>query len=266
MRFREKAIGVTSDIRRAFLQIEVEREDQNYLKFLWWVNNRIEVFRHKRVVFGLTSIPYLLAAVISFHLSHFSSEFKAVANKLAKSFYVDNCVTSVDDNEELKVFMSQSITIMAEAKMDLRMWTFNQYGDQELAAKDSDPVSAVLGLQWDRRDDSLTISVQREIVKRDLSKRRLLSVIHAVFEPLGFFVPVILPAKLILQNAWATKSIWDKPLPDKLQTDLRDVAISITRASIRFCVVRFGSSVSSVFSDVLLLTSSESANERVISR
>ncbi|XP_035217413.1 uncharacterized protein LOC118190749 [Stegodyphus dumicola] len=107
---------------------------------------------------------------------------------------------------------------MAEAKMDLRMWTFNQYGDQELAAEDSDPVSAVLGLRWDRRDDSLTISVQREIVKRDLSKRRLLSLIHAVFDPLGFFVPVILPAKLILQEAWATKSTWDKPLPDELQT------------------------------------------------
>ncbi|XP_035229439.1 uncharacterized protein LOC118201437 [Stegodyphus dumicola] len=67
---------------------------------------------------------------------------------------------------------------MAEAKMDLRMWTFNQYGDQELAAEDSDPVSAVL----------------------------------------GFFVPVILPAKLILQEAWATKSTWDKPLPEELQT------------------------------------------------
>ncbi|XP_035222984.1 uncharacterized protein LOC118195770 [Stegodyphus dumicola] len=105
---------------------------------------------------------------------------------------------------------------MAEAKMDLRMWTFNQYGDQELAAEDSDPVSAVLGLQWDRRDDSLTISVQREIVKRDLSKRRLLSLIHAVFDPLGFFVPVILPAKLILQEAWATKSTCAKP--DELQT------------------------------------------------
>ncbi|XP_035225134.1 uncharacterized protein LOC118197708 [Stegodyphus dumicola] len=85
-----------------------------------------------------------------------------------------------------------------------------------LAAED--PVSAVLGLLWDRRDDSLTISVQREIVKRDLSKRRLLSLIHAVFDPLGNFVPVILPAKLILQEAWATKSTWDKPLPDELQT------------------------------------------------
>ncbi|XP_035206698.1 uncharacterized protein LOC118181639 [Stegodyphus dumicola] len=181
MRFREKTIGVTSDIRRAFLQIEVEREDQNYVKFLWWVNNRIDVFRHKRVVFGLTSSRYLLAAVISFHLSHVSPEFKAAARKLSKSFYVDNCVTSVDDNEELKVFMNQSITITAETKLDLRMRTFNYYGDQELAAEDSDPVSAILGLQWDRRDDCLTISVQR-----DLSKRRLLSLIHAVFDPLGF--------------------------------------------------------------------------------
>ena len=35
LRFREKKIGVISDIRKAFLMVEVEEEDRNFLKFLW---------------------------------------------------------------------------------------------------------------------------------------------------------------------------------------------------------------------------------------
>jgi hypothetical protein len=217
MRFREKAIGVTSDIRRAFLQIGIRREDQNYLKFLWWENNKIIEFRHKRVVFGVTSSPYLLAAVISFHLKNVPNDLKIVAQKLLNSFYVDNCVTSVDTNVELEQFMRQSTEIMEEAKMQLRMWTFSPVTENELS-KNSDPVSPVLGLQWDRINDSLSIPFKAEQFSVDLSKRKLLSIIHSIFDPLGFIVPLMLPAKLILQEAWATKANWDLPLPDELKT------------------------------------------------
>ncbi|GIY41731.1 reverse transcriptase [Caerostris extrusa] len=215
MRFREKAIGVTSDIRRAFLQIGISREDQNYLKFLWWENNKIVEFRHKRVVFGVTSSPYLLAAVISFHLENVHAKFEIVAEKLLHAFYVDNCVTSVDTNVELEVFIQQATAIMADAKMELRMWTFGP--EQELSLQNVEPISPVLGLQWDHIEDSLFIPFKSEPIA-DLSKRKLLSIVHSVFDPLGFVVPVMVPAKLILQEAWATEANWDLPLPDELQS------------------------------------------------
>ncbi|UYV70789.1 hypothetical protein LAZ67_8000618 [Cordylochernes scorpioides] len=79
LKFREKAIGVIADIRKAFLQIEVKEENRDYLRFLWWKNNhQIQVFRHKRVVFGVTCSPYLLGAVILHHLREVSSEFGAL--------------------------------------------------------------------------------------------------------------------------------------------------------------------------------------------
>lgn len=217
LRFREKAIGVTSDIKRAFLQIGIRQDDQNFLKFLWWVNGRVEEFRHKRVVFGVTSSPYLLAAVISFHLSQVAPEFRDISEKLMRSFYVDNCATSVDDKDELKQFICQSSRIMAEAKMELRLWTFGPENDSGTVAKNSDSVSMVLGLQWDRREDSLTIHIKTSVILGDLSKRKLLSLVHAVFDPLGIILPAMLPAKLILQEAWAIKSNWDIPLPDDLR-------------------------------------------------
>lgn len=111
--FRKGAIGVTSDIAKAFLQISVEPEDREFLKFIWWSNPTAEdrtpvIYRHRRVVFGITSSPFHLAATLGLHLETAPEKFQNTAKKLLKSFYVDNCVTSVETEEELFKFIKQS--------------------------------------------------------------------------------------------------------------------------------------------------------------
>ncbi|GBN35777.1 hypothetical protein AVEN_79529-1 [Araneus ventricosus] len=72
LRFREKKIGVTADIRKAFLQISICKEDRDFLRFLCWKNKDCQehkVFRHPRVVFGVRSSPFLLKAVLKYHLA-----------------------------------------------------------------------------------------------------------------------------------------------------------------------------------------------------
>ena len=94
-RFRERKIGITADIAKAFLQISVS-PDRDVLRFLWWnVDGEIEIYRHRRVVFGLIRSPFLLGAAIELHInralnSTILSYKKAVYEKLAKSFYVDD--------------------------------------------------------------------------------------------------------------------------------------------------------------------------------
>ncbi|GBM21019.1 hypothetical protein AVEN_239050-1, partial [Araneus ventricosus] len=169
LRFRENAIGVTSDIKRAFLQIELREPDRDFLRFLWWENEKIQEFRHNRVVFGVTCSPYLLGAVLGYHLSHVPKELKEMANKLQKALYVDNCVTSVSDNNELNEFIVQSTNVLAEANMNLRMWCWGTFEATNQDAtcnvnieQDLDPVIPVLGLKWDRTDDTLVITPKLE--------------------------------------------------------------------------------------------------------
>ncbi|GFX47650.1 uncharacterized protein TNCV_699041 [Trichonephila clavipes] len=62
LRLREGEFGVIGDIRRALCQIII-REDWDFLRFLWWENekqNKFKYFRHTRVVFGVTCSPFLL--------------------------------------------------------------------------------------------------------------------------------------------------------------------------------------------------------------
>jgi len=73
LRFREKKIGIIADTRKAFKMVEVKKEDRDFLRLLWWddsTQKKIKVYRHRRVVFGVNSGPFLYAAVLEFHLSN----------------------------------------------------------------------------------------------------------------------------------------------------------------------------------------------------
>ncbi|GFT68800.1 DUF5641 domain-containing protein [Trichonephila clavipes] len=123
MKFRLNAIGVISDIRKAFLQTSVAEEDQDFLRFLWWEDyekKKFEISRHRRLVFGLTCCPFILAAVLNYHLEETKKYFPDTSEKLKNSFYVDNCVTSVCDAEELSHFIQEAKQLLVMACFDLR--------------------------------------------------------------------------------------------------------------------------------------------------
>ncbi|UYV61846.1 hypothetical protein LAZ67_1006840 [Cordylochernes scorpioides] len=218
LKFREKAIGVIADIRKAFLQIEVKEEDRDYLRFLWWKSNhQIQVFRHKRVVFGVTCSPYLLGAVILHHLKGVSSEFGALPQKLMECLYIDNCVTSVDTEAELVDLVEKSTEIFAKAKMDLRMWQFGPiHRVKEVYSRlppsvdiERSEEASVLSMKWDLLEDTLNVTPKFGVIINSLSKRDLLSHTQQIFDPIGFLAPVLLPAKLLIQQAWTWYSELD---------------------------------------------------------
>ncbi|GFS45503.1 uncharacterized protein TNIN_382121, partial [Trichonephila inaurata madagascariensis] len=210
--------GVVADIRRAFLQIGLSELDRPYLKFLWWEEGdpaKPKVFQHRRVVFGLSCSPYLLGATIRFHLQNVPHNFEKTAALLLESFYVDNCVTSVDNHEELEKFIEESKTVLSTAKFELRGWE-HSYSDLEsydLLPPEGKSIS-VLGLRWHLKTDSLTIDL-RDCVEDDtpVTKRKILSTVHKIFDPLGFTCPVTLGPKVLLQKCWKLKVSWNTELP-----------------------------------------------------
>ncbi|KFD64291.1 hypothetical protein M514_10104, partial [Trichuris suis] len=99
LQFRMRKIGVVADIRKAFLQIGVNPEDRDFLRFLWWEDvdaQKLKIYRHNRVVFGASCSPFLLAAVIEHLLDRAPEQFRDTARRLRTSFYVDNCLSSFD--------------------------------------------------------------------------------------------------------------------------------------------------------------------------
>lgn len=225
LHFRNKKVGISADIRKAFQMIEVNPSDRDFLRFLWWTDKErkeAKVFRHKRVVFGVNSSPFLLAAVIDTHLRNVSEEHQYFAKELLKSFYVDNCLASVDSYEEYELFKQQATTIMSAAKMDLRNWEHTEFRNvnediNELSC------SKVLGLTWEKASDSLFCdsNLSDDEVSVKLTKRSILSLISRLFDPLGMLCPAVLPVKIILQEAWLSKLPWDAELPPEYEVKIK---------------------------------------------
>ena len=71
LRFRAHRVAIIADIEKAFLMISVAEPDRDYLRF-FWVDSvskeqpEIQVLRFARVVFGVTSSPFLLNGTIKY--------------------------------------------------------------------------------------------------------------------------------------------------------------------------------------------------------
>ncbi|UYV79909.1 hypothetical protein LAZ67_18001024 [Cordylochernes scorpioides] len=156
LRFRLGKYGIIADMRKAFLQIQIREEDREFLRFLWWKKDQktLKFYRHCRVVFGLTSSPFLLAATIKYHLSLLQFQDNRCAELLARSFYVDNCILSLSSTHDVKKFIKESSDIMMQAKFELRDWMWNEPGITE-----QDPTS-ILGMKWHLQTDTIAINVQ----------------------------------------------------------------------------------------------------------
>lgn len=227
LRFRTNKIGVISDIKKAFLQISVHEADRNYLRFLWVDKDGNErIFRHRRVVFGINSSPFLLGATLEYHLNRRlqktdTSCSEQTIQRLLKGFYVDNCVTSVENEEILKNFIQESSLIMAEGAFDLRGWEYTN----QVRSKESPDGTTVLGMTWDTTKDTLSIRFELEnpdeMLSRPVTKRFMLSLAQRIFDPIGFTCPSTLYPKLLLQQTWEKSIGWDTPVEEEMANNFR---------------------------------------------
>ena len=97
LRFRVHEVALTADIEKAFLNIEIDPEHRNFVRFLWVKdlnkeNLEVMELRFARVVFGVNSSPFILNATIRHHLNTCLPVDSTLAQELLKSLYVDDQV------------------------------------------------------------------------------------------------------------------------------------------------------------------------------
>ncbi|XP_049870313.1 uncharacterized protein LOC126369792 [Pectinophora gossypiella] len=223
IRFREHKIGIVADVEKAFLQIGLQQNDRDVTRFLWLkdlskeaTSNNLLHLRFCRVPFGVISSPFLLNATLRFHLIKSDS---TINKQIAEDIYVDNVVSGSCTTEQALTLYKTVKDTFKDLSMNLCQWNSNskEFVDQiPIDDRDHNEVIKILGIEWNTSTDELRLKPNYGSATNINTKRGVLKVTAAIYDPCGFIAPIILPAKLLLQELWKQKLHWDETLPEKI--------------------------------------------------
>ena len=238
LRFRLHQYGITADIEKAFLHVNLDEADQDATRFYWLSNaddpeNEFIVYRFKSVMFGATSSPFILNATLNKHLTQSTDQ---VSIDMLRNLYVDDLASGVSDDGSAVNYYQDARNTMSPVGFNLRSWSSNSPGLQHLAAKDqvldTSLTKKVLGILWNITSDTLGFSYKQATSIPPLStKREVLQETAKVFDPLGLLQPVTVAAKILIQELWQEGIDWDEPLPPSLDQKWRVLAKEIGDAT-----------------------------------
>ena len=226
VRFRSYPYGISTDIEKAFLHVKLDEKDRE--------ESPLQIYRFKTVLFGAACSPFMLNAVLKFHLSKFDTP---VSKDMQQNLYVDNILSGGDTEDEVVKYYKESRDIMSKAKFNLRAWATNSHQLHHLAVKESaadDNVNVgTLGMIWTTTADTLSLAI-KDLLKDShppITKREVLQKSSKIFDPLGLLAPVTIQSKLLLQDMWQKRVQWNEPLHEELQNQWICLAEDIHKAA-----------------------------------
>ncbi|GBN34930.1 hypothetical protein AVEN_210912-1 [Araneus ventricosus] len=233
----ESEIEYQNSRYRAFLQIEVDEKNRDVSRFLFNDDptdgsKSPQIYRFTRVLFGVNSSPFMLAATIKHHLRKYQGIYPETSKFLNNCIYVDDIIGGHQNTEDAYRTSTECLHIFREAGMTLHKWQTNSeelrklWVKEDMVSEDSSQVVEpsglpfkVLGVSWNKREDSLYFDVQNLVAflsSRINLKRCLLQAIRRIFDPVGFLGPFVLRVKLLMQEIWKLSLDWDDDLSECL--------------------------------------------------
>ena len=228
LRFRQFPFPISGDIEKMYHQVLVPHQQQSLFRFLW--NDSPSPAQPKEYqmvvhVFGAVSSPSSCIYALKKTTEDFGNRFPTVAAAVHNNIYVDNHLDSTETEEEAIEKIRNVSALLKCGGFNMVQWlsssrsilaTVDQSDLSRSLDLDADklPIERTLGLLWDCQIDSFTF--KSSIKTQVKTKRQVLQEVASVFDPLGFLAPIVMTAKILLQDIWRSGADWDDPLPPTL--------------------------------------------------
>ena len=234
-RFRQNPVAFMCDVESMFHQFKVLTAHRDFLRFLWWENGDTtkppSEFRMTVHLFGAGSSPgcvnYGLKQIADDHEEEFGAE---AASFVRDDFYVDDGLKSVNSVSEAVSLIKGTKDLCARGGLRLHKFVSNSrevmqsIPPNERASgiknldmrKDNLPVERALGVEWCIESDTFQLRVILQ--NKPPTRRRILSTVSSIYDPIGFVAPLLLRGKQILQELCREGVDWDDPVPNEVRT------------------------------------------------
>ncbi|XP_055627216.1 uncharacterized protein LOC129769151 [Toxorhynchites rutilus septentrionalis] len=231
LRFRLYQYALIADIAKMYRMIRVQPNDRHLQRILWRDSSDqpISSFELTTVTYGTASAPYLATKCLQKLADYGQQTHSLAASVIRNNFYVDDLLLSIGSIDQGRELIREIIELMESAGFSLRKWNSNSRkllldvpetlrDDRTILELDSSsaPIKT-LGLAWEPSTDNFRFHSPKWSMAADITKRVVLSDVSRIFDPLGLVGPVVVKAKIFMQELWKYECSWDEPLTDSLQ-------------------------------------------------
>ena len=227
-RFRLFDIAYSADISRMIREVSLHFDDRDLHRYLVRGDGReLEDWRMTRVTFGVTSSPFLATATLRRIAQDYSQEHPTAA-LVSTNFYVDDFLHGSATLQDAQKVRQDINSLLSHGQMRLRKWRTNS---PELLAsipedlRETEPLCIstaansgcpkALGVHWNTTTDTLFVATLPPIMAEP-TKRIIASQAAKMFDVLGWFAPIKVKAKHLLQLLWKSGISWDERIPPDL--------------------------------------------------
>ncbi|XP_016519033.1 uncharacterized protein LOC107833689 [Poecilia formosa] len=211
-----------------FHQVRLLSEDRPLLRFLWrdQVKDRPpDIYEWQVLPFGTTCSPCYATYALKRHITDHSKDGEDVRFSVERCFYVDNWLQSLPSAEEARALVDKLRALLLSAGFDLRQWASNATEvishlpsearspttELWLTQDKSDPFENTLGLSWNIHKDVIGYK-HRPLNYGPLTMRNIYKVLASQYDPLGYILPYMTRAKVLVRQLWEKHRDWDDPL------------------------------------------------------
>ncbi|XP_050296650.1 uncharacterized protein LOC126736367 [Anthonomus grandis grandis] len=230
LKFRHHDYALTGDLTKMYRQINVHPEHRNLQRILWREDPSLPVkeFCLNTVTYGLASSSFLATRCLKQISDDIRTNYPIESDFIGSNFYVDDFLLSHPSLESLIQVKNNITKILSGYGFEIRKFKSNDsrvflegnddYSLSEYVISDEN-TTKTLGISWIPTSDCFIYKLQLEdSLTNSVTKRSILSFISKIYDPLGFLGPIIIRAKLIIQQLWKLQLSWDENLPIELHS------------------------------------------------
>ncbi|XP_060808122.1 uncharacterized protein LOC132903560 [Amyelois transitella] len=192
--------------------------------------SEVQHYRLLTVTFGTSSAPYLAIRSLRQVAYDEGVHFPIAAKKVLSDFYVDDLMSGCENFIEGQQLYTEMKQLLRKGGFELQKWTSNdknlmkwieneeklgdksmkeqikdnrnsEDNDNKIAEEESktetpkfvdksDSITKILGLTWDKCNDTFKYLVQLPTIEEPITKRKVISDISRLYDPLGWLAPV----------------------------------------------------------------------------
>ena len=224
-RWRFFKFAFCADIKMMFRQIEIDPKYVNLQRIVWspTPNEPVQHYALKTVTYGTASAPYLSLCVLKQLCIDEGQPLPEAVKAVEDELYIDDFLSGADNIDAALVRRDQLIKLLKAGGCVLKKWVSNEPRLLEdispedrlrptfLQLSTEGPVYE-LGTAWDPHQDCFKFGSFKES-EGYLTKRKVVTELARIFDPVGWLSPLTLTAKFIVQDLWRARLDWDEQLP-----------------------------------------------------